>query len=572
MRIINTKRIYVINLTLEQCNEKKLAEDYMFGQFGKIDKIQINLTKPFVDLKTEKVFYSTYISFKSEISTCLAIISLNYSDDLEIECSFGNNKYCKSFLANIPCTTNNCLFLHEQANPGYVYYEEHGVNLHNQVKRNWGNYNFQMKHAMQIAARYYKNIVYLPPNTDKSFFHKINSRFKKRLKKDQVEKRFIDRKGNYQLKSNDSSKNNQIMKNHSQIQLMNVPNNLINHHNLVYNNIPVQDVYQNMTRTEGTYNDNSFYRSTVNYSSNGEYSQKETNFQDNYQNNKVISENINEAYTYHQNDYENASSGGRYNNQVPNYSKAYYPDSSNSKFNYFDNNYVSWHSNQHLNNVSSSYAYDKHEQDYKQGNDLGYSYRTEEEKFAVGEKDGYEYNYWHKEYDYNYNGIRDHHYREAYNNVYCSKYNQQYDEDHLISSHSNQNQQFYQGIYPKNQMYEEDYHPKNQMYEEDYHCRNNRRYHQETGERVFHQEFGGKDQQQYDENYHERAGKHANYEQYSGYYNNDYHQESEGQYYQQNGEKFQQELYEQCKQDYLHEVSDNYDNSIEKALILKQTD
>lgn len=169
----------------------------MFGQFGPIDKIQVNSTKPFVKKDTGKLNYSAYITYKNEISSCLAILAVQKTKNINIECSFGNNKYCKFFLANIKCKKKNsdCLFLHEFANPQNVYYHDDGVGEYNQGKK-MEIFKFQRKFARKIAAQYFPEILLIEGNKSQCMFQKINGKFKRSLKLDLINEGFIDSSGN----------------------------------------------------------------------------------------------------------------------------------------------------------------------------------------------------------------------------------------------------------------------------------------------------------------------------------------------------------------------------------------
>jgi len=89
-----------------------------FGQYGKITNCIVNY-KP---LKTNDIsdeFYAAYITYSTPAEASLAILSVDntFLDDTHcIRATFGNTKFCDSYLKGKRCMIQNCLFVHNNHN------------------------------------------------------------------------------------------------------------------------------------------------------------------------------------------------------------------------------------------------------------------------------------------------------------------------------------------------------------------------------------------------------------------------------------------------------------------------
>ena len=105
--------VYLLGIPKNSLSREDLKSNYFFGQFGPIKKLILNSNN-----KTNSATNSAYITFESEISAAMAILTVDSVafQNKYFKASFGMTKYCSFFLKNQGCPKSECLFLHRKAN------------------------------------------------------------------------------------------------------------------------------------------------------------------------------------------------------------------------------------------------------------------------------------------------------------------------------------------------------------------------------------------------------------------------------------------------------------------------
>ncbi|KAF7703793.1 CCR4-NOT transcription complex subunit 4 [Cucumispora dikerogammari] len=119
-RIINLKLLYVSGIPQIMNNDYIITNDTYFGRFGKIESVR--------KLPGKKTFssavFSAFILYK-EIDSCKnAIQTIDNSiikcqtrtglKSYRLHCTYGTSKYCRTYIKNVKCQVNKCLFIHEK--------------------------------------------------------------------------------------------------------------------------------------------------------------------------------------------------------------------------------------------------------------------------------------------------------------------------------------------------------------------------------------------------------------------------------------------------------------------------
>lgn len=158
MRIIQRNLVYIVGMVREDAVEEELVSESMFGKYGKITKIVINMpassTNPSsstaapapsssstVSLYDRFPFLTrSYLTFEKEEEALSCIHSVNgfiykgsllrwpFSPFLTRRASFGTTKYCNSFINGVPCENKDCLYLHTEAPPEDCFLREEMTN------------------------------------------------------------------------------------------------------------------------------------------------------------------------------------------------------------------------------------------------------------------------------------------------------------------------------------------------------------------------------------------------------------------------------------------------------------
>lgn len=152
-RIITKNLVYVIGLSSSIANKDKLMRYEYFGQYGNIIKIVVNKNKAYNQSSPHGPSYSAYVTFSKPSEASIAILSLDETmvDNHLIRASFGTTKYCSFFLKGIPCTNNDCLFLHKIA-------DESDIIKRGDLNSNKSIFAQQHSYAIKIADVYNQEI------------------------------------------------------------------------------------------------------------------------------------------------------------------------------------------------------------------------------------------------------------------------------------------------------------------------------------------------------------------------------------------------------------------------------
>ena len=156
MRIIQRNLVYIVGMVREDAVEEELVSDSMFGKYGKITKIVINMPASSTNTSTTSPspsssstvslydrlfpFMPSYLTFEKEEEALSCIHSVNgfiykgsllrsfFFSFLTRRASFGTTKYCNSFINGVPCENKDCLYLHTEAPPEDCFLREEMTN------------------------------------------------------------------------------------------------------------------------------------------------------------------------------------------------------------------------------------------------------------------------------------------------------------------------------------------------------------------------------------------------------------------------------------------------------------
>ncbi|OQS55386.1 CNOT4 [Ecytonucleospora hepatopenaei] len=117
IRVIKKNLVYIVGLS-PKMTEEMLRRHNFFGQYGKINKVIVNVLK-----NNSACAYITY--FRGEdAENAIRYVDESVYEGRTIRCTFGTTKYCSFFIKNIPCQnhlgnvqgangTSECMYLHE---------------------------------------------------------------------------------------------------------------------------------------------------------------------------------------------------------------------------------------------------------------------------------------------------------------------------------------------------------------------------------------------------------------------------------------------------------------------------
>ena len=114
VRVIKKNLIYIVGLPITMTEEILRQQNY-FGQYGKINKIIINILK-----NSSLCAYITYTT-NDAARSAIKMVDESVYDGKVIRCTYGTTKYCSFFIKNMPCQnhlgqvngTTDCMYLHE---------------------------------------------------------------------------------------------------------------------------------------------------------------------------------------------------------------------------------------------------------------------------------------------------------------------------------------------------------------------------------------------------------------------------------------------------------------------------
>ena len=143
----------MIGIKEHLADETILASDNYLGQYGSILKININ-KKPYRTKGDPFRYCSAYITFKQNISACVAIISIGSTfipEHPKIKASYATTKYCKFYCKKKVCRVKGCNFYHDMA-------PNEDCIIVNDSLSNMQLFNLQMKYAFEYANKIFEDI------------------------------------------------------------------------------------------------------------------------------------------------------------------------------------------------------------------------------------------------------------------------------------------------------------------------------------------------------------------------------------------------------------------------------
>lgn len=117
VRVVKKNLVYIVGLHSDHANLKLLNQFEGLAKYGEIQKLVINVDKPFNRDFPELPLYSAYVTFTDETSASFAIIALSGFEykSVQMKANFGMTKYCSYFIKGAECLNTDCLFLHKTA-------------------------------------------------------------------------------------------------------------------------------------------------------------------------------------------------------------------------------------------------------------------------------------------------------------------------------------------------------------------------------------------------------------------------------------------------------------------------
>ncbi|KAL6566670.1 hypothetical protein OROMI_015074 [Orobanche minor] len=106
VRVIRRNLVYVVGLPLNFADEELLQRKEYFSQYGKVLKVSISRTATGAIQQFANSTCSVYITYSKEEEAVRCIQSVH-------GVCFGTTKYCHAWLRNVPCSNQDCLYLHE---------------------------------------------------------------------------------------------------------------------------------------------------------------------------------------------------------------------------------------------------------------------------------------------------------------------------------------------------------------------------------------------------------------------------------------------------------------------------
>ena len=129
VRVIQRNLVYIINLNEQLAEESVLAQNSLFGQYGKIKSISVKNNSNINRKNYGSPVYSAYITFSSELEASVCIGSMDGSlvGRQRLGASYGMTKYCSFYLDDQTCRNENCVFLHKSAasKDSFSLFEKH---------------------------------------------------------------------------------------------------------------------------------------------------------------------------------------------------------------------------------------------------------------------------------------------------------------------------------------------------------------------------------------------------------------------------------------------------------------
>ncbi|XP_023772368.1 general negative regulator of transcription subunit 4 isoform X1 [Lactuca sativa] len=115
VRVVQRNLVYIVGLPLNLADEDLLQQKEYFGQYGKVLKVSISRTAAGAIQQFANSTCSVYITYSKEEEAIRSIQSAHgyILEGRTLRACFGTTKYCHAWLRNMPCTSADCLYLHE---------------------------------------------------------------------------------------------------------------------------------------------------------------------------------------------------------------------------------------------------------------------------------------------------------------------------------------------------------------------------------------------------------------------------------------------------------------------------
>ncbi|XP_002971278.2 CCR4-NOT transcription complex subunit 4 isoform X1 [Selaginella moellendorffii] len=111
VRVVQRNLVYIVGFPVNFADEEMLERRDFFGQYGKILKVAVSRQHSH-NGPTASV-YVTFVRDDDAVKCINAIDGCIFEGKLLRAC-FGTNKYCNSWLKNLPCNNPDCLYLHDE--------------------------------------------------------------------------------------------------------------------------------------------------------------------------------------------------------------------------------------------------------------------------------------------------------------------------------------------------------------------------------------------------------------------------------------------------------------------------
>ncbi|GAW83728.1 hypothetical protein, conserved [Plasmodium gonderi] len=117
IRVVQRNLVFVIGITSAYAKKNLLKKNEYFGKYGQILNIIVNKSQAYNPHYNGPSF-SAYITYSNEKEAINAIYFIDgmILDNKTLKASFGTTKYCAAFLKNMPCTNEDCFYLHALGN------------------------------------------------------------------------------------------------------------------------------------------------------------------------------------------------------------------------------------------------------------------------------------------------------------------------------------------------------------------------------------------------------------------------------------------------------------------------
>lgn len=117
VRVMQKNLVFVVGLQPKLADESMLRKQEYFGRFGKIMKVAVNQCTTYAGVQGPSA--SAYVTFSTTEAAlkCIQTIHGLAQDGRTLKATLGTTKYCSRFLNAQQCKLQDCMYLHEIADP-----------------------------------------------------------------------------------------------------------------------------------------------------------------------------------------------------------------------------------------------------------------------------------------------------------------------------------------------------------------------------------------------------------------------------------------------------------------------